>query len=169
MKRFNKEGFQVEEEHDPEAVLGSRSSTTGRAATFVYLFDRANNHHETEIKIESEAVRRILQGNLKHYPGYHWKSPSLSLFAPFQPLVHNWDKLTRIAGEKPDSEGSRNLKAILEAVQLSKEVKEYLDTRNPADDSVAFDFLWTIFPPGNSCCSRRRLCRRARCSSSKRC
>ncbi|KAI3323398.1 hypothetical protein HD806DRAFT_535223 [Xylariaceae sp. AK1471] len=148
MNRFNKEGFQVEEKHDPDALQGTQTNATGRVATFVYHFDRANRHIETEIKIESDAVRCVLQENLKHYPGYHWKNPSLSLFAPFQPLIHNWDTLLQATTEKPEDEGCTGLKAILDAVKTAKEVKEYFVTRDSADDSVAFDFLWTIFPPG---------------------
>jgi hypothetical protein len=149
MKRFNEAGFQIEEKHDPEALEGVKTPSTSSVATFILKFDREKKHYDTEIKIESEAVRSIFQEQLTQYPGYHWKSPSLSLFAPFQPLIHHWDVLTKLAEANSEDEGYAGLKEILDAVKASKEVKEYFDTRGSADDdSVAFNFLWTIFPPG---------------------
>ncbi|RYP12448.1 hypothetical protein DL765_007347 [Monosporascus sp. GIB2] len=148
MKRYNQEGFQVEEQHDPQALEDVETPTTSSVATFVFHFDRQKNHYDTEIKIESEAVRSILQERLKQYPGYHWMNPSLSIFAPFQPLIHNWDTLTNFAKMEPKDEGRVGLTEILNAVRVSKEVKEYFETRESEDNSVGFDFLWTIFPPG---------------------
>jgi hypothetical protein len=153
MKRFNNEGFLVEEEYDPKKLEGTKIPTANSVATVMLYFDPKKTHTETEIKIESGPVRKILQETLKHYPGYHWENPRLSIFAPFQPLIHNWDALTKASGENPDSQGCKDLKGILDAVKASKEVKEYFEARESldklkADNSVAFDFLWTIFPPG---------------------
>ncbi|KAJ3564177.1 hypothetical protein NPX13_g7934 [Xylaria arbuscula] len=148
MKRFNKEGFQIEEKHDPKALEDDQTNTTGRVATFVYHFSQTNNHYETQIKIESEPVRCLLQDQLENYPGYHWKNNALSLFSPFQPLIHNEKRLLQAIEANPDDEGCSGLLTILEAIKPLKEVKEYFDTRGSDDDSVAFDFLWTIFPPG---------------------
>lgn len=148
MKRYNTEGFQIEEAYDPKKLEGANPPKANSAATFMLYFDLKKNHTDTEMKIESAAVRSILQQKLKHYPGYHWENPRLSIYAPFMPLIHNWDTLVKATEEKPDDEGHKELKEILDAVKASKEVKEYFETRDSMGDSVSFDFLWTIFPPG---------------------
>ena len=153
MKRFNSEGFPVEEEYDPKMQEGIKIPTANSVATFMLYFDSKKTHTETEIKIESGPVRKILQKTLKHYPGYHWENPRLSIFAPFQPLIHNWDALTDASKENPQDQGCKDLKEILDAVKASKEVKEYFEARESIDKlktghSITFDFLWTIFPPG---------------------
>lgn len=153
MKRFNDEGFSVEEVYDPKRSEDAKLPATSSAATFMFYFDSKKNHIETEIKIESEDVRRVLQRTLKSYPGYHWENPRLSIFAPFQPLIHNWDDLVKVAEGEPESQGCIDLKEILDAVKASKEVREYFETRelmkrSKSEKSIVFDFLWSIFPPG---------------------
>jgi len=148
MKRYNNDGFMVEETYDPKRLEGSKPPDSNSAATVMLYFDRKKNHIETEIKIESSAVRAIFHRELKHYPGYHWENPRLSIYAPFAPILHNWDRLTKAAESYPGDQGCDDLKEVLNAVKSSKEVKEYFENRESMDETVTFDFLWTIFPPG---------------------
>ncbi|KAK2734956.1 ATPase [Colletotrichum kahawae] len=121
--------------------------------------DKLESPH-TEIKIESEAARKILQENLKHYPGYHWDNSNLSVFSPFEPFIHNLDVLEEAS--KADSDGARDLAEILDAAKKVYAVDAYLKTRNATIEEeirqgeqekvkeklMSFDILWSIFKPG---------------------
>ena len=148
MERYNEDGFLVEEAYDPKKLKSVKASGSKAAATVMLYFDTQGKHTDTEIKIESTAAKEILQKRLKHYPGYHWEGPRLSIFAPFKPLIYNWDGLVEETKVVPPTDGARDLDKLLTAVKGAQEVNEYFETRDAMDGSVSFEFLWTIFPPG---------------------
>ncbi|KAF7531090.1 hypothetical protein G7054_g9217 [Neopestalotiopsis clavispora] len=152
MDTYDEKGMPIQEPYDPaqfdKNLLKSEGST---AATFVYYFNRQKIQILTELKIESHEVKVILQKHLKHYPGYHWEIPQLSIFSPFEPLIHNWKALNEAVSANPEDKGHQDLAAILEAVKVSKDVKEYFQSDYNVERDVMevlFKYLWTIFPPG---------------------
>lgn len=149
MDTFDEKGMPIQEPYDPTQMNQSKLQASGTtAAILVYHFDRRKIQVGTELKIENDDVKNILQRHLKHYPRYHWEIPNLRIFSPFEPLIHNWEALTKAVTDNPGDRGHQDLAAILEAVKASKDVKEYFESDYAGEKEVLFDFLWTIFPPG---------------------
>ncbi|KAK6221587.1 hypothetical protein LQW54_001359 [Pestalotiopsis sp. IQ-011] len=151
MDTFDEKGMPIQEPYDPTQINQSKLQASGTtAATLIYYFDRRKIQMGTELKVESDEVKSILQKHLKHYPRFHWEIPNLRIFAPFEPLIHNWEALTKAVADNPDDKGHQDLAAILEAVKASKDVKEYFESESDyaGEKEVLFNFLWTIFPPG---------------------
>ncbi|KAF9870783.1 hypothetical protein CkaCkLH20_11682 [Colletotrichum karsti] len=147
-KVINESGFLVEEpyEHEAKKPETPKEEQSRTAATVIKYFDSRQVNYDTEIKIESAAAREILQEKLRHYPDFHWDNPNLSILTPFTPLVHNWDILEEAS--KGDTNGARDLAAILDAVKDTGGVKDYLEKQESTNDLVSFGLLWTVFKPG---------------------
>lgn len=158
-KVTSENGPQGEEPYEPDDKLESPQENVAASVIMHFNFPQ-NIHFSTEIKIESEAARKILQENLKHYPGYHWDNSNLSVFSPFEPFIHNLDVLEEAS--KADSDGARDLAEILDAAKKVYAVDAYLKTRNATIEEeirqgeqekvkeklMSFDILWSIFKPG---------------------
>jgi hypothetical protein len=153
--------------------------------TWLRVFDVINKYDHSEVEIESFELRNLLHVELAHDPRFHSQPDSLknsiTLTSPFEPLVHNWERLEALAITADDSAARKNLQrridrgvaensrndsalvvladeekrkkafadlgALLNQVRTTPELKPYFPVQRQRI-SVQFDYLWTIFPPG---------------------
>ena len=99
----------------------------------------------------------LLKTCLGHYPYHIFQGSPIPIDSPFEPLIHNWDKLERATKEKPkddiDKQARSDLKLLLDTISTSSgdpKVDEYFQIREiwKEQRSITFETLWTIFPPG---------------------
>lgn len=156
--------------------------------TWLRAFDDTHKYEHSEVEIGSFELRNLLHVELAHDPRFHSPSDSLknsiTLTSPFEPLVHNWERLEALAITPDDSaarkslqrridrgvvENSRHesalvvladeekrkkafadLAALLHQVRTTPELKPYFPAMEVQrqSQSIQFDYLWTIFRPG---------------------
>lgn len=110
----------------------------------------------SEIDIHDIGLWGLLGSELGHYPYHTFRGNPSTLRSPFQPLIHNWDKLQSISSEDVDddkAQSRRDLKLLLDTISAGSgddKLDRYLKTREVSQEqrTVTFDNLWTLFPPG---------------------
>ncbi|KAF8828469.1 hypothetical protein HHX47_DHR3000174 [Lentinula edodes] len=110
----------------------------------------------SELEITGIELRSLLKQLLQHYPYHIFLGDAVSISSPFECLVLNWDLLESEAqklGSTLDDQVARDdLKLLLATIKESSDPKleDYFRIRDhlKASNSITFDTLWTIFPPG---------------------
>lgn len=111
----------------------------------------------SEIDIHDNGLWELLKLKLGYYPYHTFQGKPTTLKSPYEPLVHNWDKLRSLANEEVDDEDAqkarKDLGLLLDTILSGsgdEKLDRYLKTREAAknQDTVTFDNLWTLFPPG---------------------
>ncbi|KAK3319660.1 putative 26S protease regulatory subunit [Cercophora scortea] len=122
------------------------------AYTFRRVYDPASGEKGaySELEIEDPALIQVLKNEIGKYPGVNLDSGIIAMQNPFSPLVHNWEKLNKRAGQDPESQTSQDLSSLLDRVQTAPELQDYFKVResNLASKVVTFNTLWTVFVPG---------------------
>ncbi|KAI9845158.1 MAG: hypothetical protein M1837_005043 [Sclerophora amabilis] len=129
------------------------------AFIFRKVQDEQGKFWYSEVEIKSVDLQQLLRTNLMHYPGHYWEGDVVTIIDPFSPLVHNWDKLQKVANEEvanfseEDKQVRSDLKLLLNIVSTSsgvdklgkyfKERERYTHNR-----TITYDALWTLFAPG---------------------
>ncbi|KAJ3835210.1 AAA family ATPase [Lentinula raphanica] len=151
----DRKDFPVE---DPAASApGSKATTT--TVTYAFLlrkFVYFSEEPTSELEITGIELRNLLKGLLRHYPYHIFIGETVSISSPYECLVLNWDLLeeeARKQGTTADDQIARNdLKLLLETISDTSDPKleDYFWTRPhlKETESITFDTLWTIFPPG---------------------
>ena len=90
-----------------------------------------------------------------------WTGQRVFLGGSFAELVCHWDSLKDARSLRPDDSPQRrqarlDLGKVLEYVQGSKDLGSYFKTRETNLESkvIAYEFLWTLFPPGSEVVSK---------------
>lgn len=110
-----------------------------------------------ELEIYGEELRLLLKSLLRHYPYHLFLGEKVTLVSPYEPLILNWDLLSREAekevSDKKDQIARSDLRLLLGKLQEvpgDKKLDEYFKTQKSlkSSRSITFDTLWTIFAPG---------------------
>ncbi|KAL9625328.1 MAG: hypothetical protein Q9160_000391 [Pyrenula sp. 1 TL-2023] len=128
---------------------------------YVSLLRRTISEHGAnygDIEIYTSGLRNILQRLLRHYPYHYFMGDTVKIPSPYEPLILNWDTLWEESGKEDTDEKEKqarsDLRELLEKL-LSGSGSAQLDSYMQARDSlqrqntITFDALWTIFPPGS--------------------
>lgn len=153
------------------------------AMTLLRPFDMASKYAYSMITIEDEGLRALLYQALSHYPFYGHRGP-LTLTSKFEPIIHNWsliwdlivddESIPAVADLLEDihsadstsflvplknrdklQEARLDLVKLLELVRDTPGLKDLFNALQKNDfDSISFEHLWAIFPPGDLVFSR---------------
>lgn len=162
---------------NPEDV---NARSVGYAMTYLRAFDEAGRYAYSILTIEDDGLKALLYYFLSHHPSCsHWEQ--MSFASKFEPLIHNWSRLNDLVengisdatvenfSAAPSSRcvplkdaNVRNqaiayLKELLQQVKETPGLETYFNgARETQDkvDSITFEYLWTIFPPGEVVISR---------------
>ncbi|EXJ82358.1 hypothetical protein A1O3_06171 [Capronia epimyces CBS 606.96] len=94
-----------------------------------------------------------------HYPFHIFRGAPTTLYSPYEALVLNWEKLeeavkvTTATDNATDKQARSDLKLLLDTISSSSgdaRIDKYFKIRDSckSQQSVTFENLWTIFPPG---------------------
>jgi hypothetical protein len=126
------------------------------AFIFRKVMTSSNMLHHSEIDILSHDLIQLLEKHVTHFPKYIWEEKHVQLFAPFAPLIYEWNHLVQLSNKghsfyKYYSSGVKDdLKLLLAHIEKCDELVRYFATRDSNQTSrlVTFDTLWTLFAPG---------------------
>ncbi|GAP93213.1 putative phd-finger domain-containing protein [Rosellinia necatrix] len=115
--------------------------------------------NESEINITSPDLWDLLKTHLRWYPYHIFSDAPVTLSSPYEPIIFCWDKLLEVAssdGAVNDRRARDDLKLLLDTISGGHSGDEKLDKffrirgnyKNQEQETVQFDDLWTIFPPG---------------------
>lgn len=132
------------------------------AFTWSRGFDTDNKYLYTEVEIQSKTLAELLKASLTHHMDFPHHDRVIRLRSPFKAVVHNWTKLLDEAKPHLDEDDEHNtaredLKRLMDQVSSSTELKQYFRDLDPSkpSETVSFELLWTIFPPGCLVYSKR--------------
>ena len=119
--------------------------------------DTEDNSGELELNGTEllQIISNVLQA--RSYENWHLYNSPLMVESPYEPLLHSWTALREEAnkeGSTPqDTRGRSDLKLLLDAITKGSgdpRLDQYFQTRDnlAKSDSITFNTLWTIFPPG---------------------
>lgn len=195
--RYNNEGVEtMEDVSDNSPPMPEQPRKQNDLPDLIWLraFDDKHKYTHSEVEVESFELRNLLHIELAHDPRFHSPSDSLknsiTLTSPFEPLVHNWERLDSLANAGYDSDAWKSLQrriseidprndkevehsphtsalvvladekntkkafadlaALLNQVRTTPELKAYflaMEVQRQSQ-SIQFEHLWTIFPPG---------------------
>ncbi|SPN99714.1 uncharacterized protein DNG_02565 [Cephalotrichum gorgonifer] len=110
------------------------------------------------IDIKDPQLWALLKSHLEWYPDHVFRGPPVTLHSPYEAIVYSWDALKEAANEKPANEDDKrardDLELLLGAIGGGSSGDAKLDNYFKArdvyriNDTIAFQDLWTIFPPG---------------------
>lgn len=151
--KYDAEKDDLEETVLDKATIGEKKpSYNDHAFVWKRIWEKGKNDSRIEVVIGDAELKGLLGHNLKDLPG-HRDGEQITFREPFFPLVHSWQRLQDVANSKAGEQVSNaeaDLKRLLELVQASKCLKPYFDGLDnyTKDKTMAWEFLWTIFPPG---------------------
>ena len=120
----------------------------------VETFSENNNG---ELEIVSRDLWNLLKNLLSHCPDHTFQGDAVTIFSPYETLIFNWEKLETaakvVSTDEKDRQARMDLKLLLDTISNGSgdpKLDKYFKIRdsNREQRSVAFDSLWTIFPPG---------------------
>jgi hypothetical protein len=112
----------------------------------------------SEIDIVNPDLWELLQGHLGDYPWHTFRGSPVTLHSPFETLIFEWDALKKAAAQAPkdeqDKQAREDLGLLLDVISGGSsgdaKLDKYFKVRDVyvKQETVQFDDLWTIFPPG---------------------
>ncbi|KAF6802117.1 AAA family [Colletotrichum sojae] len=113
----------------------------------------------SEIDIVSEDLWNLLKKHLGHFPYHIFREDPVTLSSPYDHIVHQYDDLLAEA-EKAEEDGEnkqarKDLKLLLDTIRTSsgdEKLDKYFKMRpnykKQTPNTIQFEDLWTVFPPG---------------------
>ncbi|KAI0909040.1 P-loop containing nucleoside triphosphate hydrolase protein [Ustulina deusta] len=100
------------------------------------------------IVIQSPLLKNVLHDVLKDYPGVTTTLSRLIFCAPFTPFVHRRQQLVEALNREQDEETKNHLTLLKDV--LYDELKDVITATDDYTKNkvVAFEQIWSIFPPG---------------------
>ena len=171
----DKYGFENEKDDKPYVEESSTEKSEAlkegqpKAAEVMRYFKKDKTYSRTIITILSSGLNDLLIWALSLDPRInHGRSSSKQRFSsPFEPVIQHWQKLEELtdpdAVRKALADGAeykdncteeavaKDMKMFLEIVQYTPDIRPYFRTERDLqkrEQSVTFEMLWTIFPPG---------------------
>ncbi|KAK3399130.1 hypothetical protein B0T20DRAFT_497259 [Sordaria brevicollis] len=114
----------------------------------------------SEIDIISPDLWDLLKKHLAATPRHLFRGQPITMYSPFETFVHNFDLLEKVAAEvnEQDSEEQKQARKDLQLLlgvisggsSGDEKLNKYFKMRDSylRDNTIQFDDLWTIFPPG---------------------
>ena len=142
---------------DPSPTSPHPTDTPHAFTLRKFLYEDAEDN-DGEIDVINPSLWDLLKGLLGHYPRHIFRGPPVTLKSPYEPLILYWDKLERATKQTPKDENDKqarlDLQVLLDAISSSSgdpKLDKYFKMRdsNKEQNSVTFETLWTIFPPGS--------------------
>ncbi|KAM6522120.1 hypothetical protein FALCPG4_011808 [Fusarium falciforme] len=99
--------------------------------------------------IQSPYLKRVLGKVFDGYPGVFCGVSRLKFHAPFECFVHRWDKFSAAKDDTAYDEATREHVTLLYNI-MKEELGEIIQLREDyfKNRAVAFEHIWTLFPPG---------------------
>ena len=119
------------------------------------------SNDSSEIDIISVGLWDLLKKHLAATPRHLFRGQPITIYSPFETFVHNFDFLQTVATEVNEQENEqeqqarRDLQLLLGVISDGssgdEKLNKYFKMRDSylSDDTIQFDDLWTIFPPGS--------------------
>ncbi|KAM0434029.1 hypothetical protein ACHAPT_003973 [Fusarium lateritium] len=99
--------------------------------------------------IQSPYLKRVLGKVFDGYPGIFCGVSRLKFHAPFECFVHRWDRFSAAKDDMAYDEQTREHVTLLYKI-MKEELGEIIQLREDyfKNRAVAFEHIWTLFPPG---------------------
>ncbi|KAI9711042.1 MAG: hypothetical protein M1820_002480 [Bogoriella megaspora] len=133
--------------------IKSKGSEPSPAYAFTWLrsFDLNQKYESAQAKINSPELEELIKNTCRAS-----SSTNFSTFTGnFDPLVWDWNKLEDAIKEREvDNDATKvarsDLSLLLDQVKSTQELQRYFERRDEwaKNGEIEFDFLWTLFPPG---------------------
>ncbi|KAI0126120.1 hypothetical protein BJ170DRAFT_725951 [Xylariales sp. AK1849] len=122
------------------------------AFCIVRLFDSDNEHSYTRLYVNPQPLSKLLYDVIGNYPGDPIDADDVQIEAPYHSLFYYREQLEAVGLErfKDDEESLSQLKLLLEWIKTHFEHDIAAHNRCMAGDlrAIAYERLWTLFPPG---------------------
>ncbi|KAK7981177.1 hypothetical protein PG989_013634 [Apiospora arundinis] len=114
----------------------------------------------SEIDISNPDLWELLKEHLGWFPNHIFRGSAVTLYSPFQPFIFEWKALWEAALKDPegdkDKQAREDLALLLQTisnghsgdVNLDRYFKAMPSYMTPGAETVQFQDLWTVFPPG---------------------
>lgn len=123
------------------------------------MHDKFSDEEDTsEIDIINLNLWELLREHLGSHPYHFFRGSPVTLFSPFEAIIHEWKTLEKAAAQSPkddeDRQAREDLKTLLNIISCGSsgdaKLDKYFKVRDLSleESTVQFDDLWTIFPPG---------------------
>ncbi|KAF4453067.1 hypothetical protein F53441_4298 [Fusarium austroafricanum] len=101
------------------------------------------------IVVQSPYLKRVLGKVFKDYPGIVTNVSRLKFMSNFACFVHRWDQFTAAKDDPEYDDITREHVALLHKI-MREELGEIIQLREDyfKNRAVAFEHVWTLFPPG---------------------
>ncbi|KAI3341419.1 hypothetical protein F4824DRAFT_448835 [Ustulina deusta] len=157
-KRDN-EGEPIESEGELPTTKEEDTSTHAFVLKRIIFDSTSRRDNESEINITNPDLWNLLKMHLRWYPYHIFSDSPVTLSSPYEPIVFSWDQLLEVAsspGADSDRQAKDDLKLLLDTISGGSSGDEKLDKffkirdnyKNQQQETIQFDDLWTIFPPG---------------------
>ena len=142
----------------PQSSPKASEEKEARAFTYRKIIDKDEPGTESyEIVIEDGALNNTIHEAARQVypPRFYsaWHTVPWVISRPLKPLVHCYDKLEQGSVPNPDDDPAtqgrkEDVRLLLEYVRNTKELVNYFKMRKESPKTIAFRYLWTLFPPG---------------------
>ena len=117
-------------------------------------------HNTSEIDIISLDLWALLKKHLGHYPYHTFRDLPITLYSPYEHIVFQFDDLHAVATETSEDEAEKrarlDLSLLLDTISGGSSGDEKLDKyfkmrstyKKQQPETIQFEDLWTVFPPG---------------------
>ncbi|KAH6987874.1 P-loop containing nucleoside triphosphate hydrolase protein [Ilyonectria sp. MPI-CAGE-AT-0026] len=101
------------------------------------------------IIIQSPYLKRVLGKVFEGYPGVVTEVSRLKFHAPFECFVHRWDRFAAAKDDAAHDDLTREHIGLLYTI-MKEELGDIIQLREDyfKNRAVAFEHVWTLFPPG---------------------
>ncbi|RYP48745.1 hypothetical protein DL768_005402 [Monosporascus sp. mg162] len=115
--------------------------------------------NSSEIDITSPDLWALLKEHLGHYPYHIFRDSPVTLSSPYEPIVFQFDDLRKAAKPSEDDkkkQAREDLALLLDTIsggssgdeKLDKYFKMRSNYKKQRPETIQFEDLWTVFPPG---------------------
>lgn len=127
------------------------------AFTWLRKFDETRKYTTTKVTIDSPVLEKLIRETCRVSALSNFKN----LTPKFEQLIWDWDDLMKASEEREGDTDEKkqariDLELLLDKVKSSSELQSYFEKRDQwiENKEIAYDWLWTLFPPGEMVCSK---------------
>ncbi|KAF3015628.1 hypothetical protein E8E14_011058 [Neopestalotiopsis sp. 37M] len=166
-KTFRDKNFNPKKHHE-RRIINKSQSQKGQQAFVLRKFEgiSISRSLSAELTITNPHLGTLLQSVIKSYTLHPLRQGMLNVISPFCALVHNWDALEAETSKEGSTEEDQTARSDLHLLLLQlrewsgdDSLDSYMKMRSDlvSADSITFEALWTIFPPGTLVYSKKFL------------
>ncbi|KAH6697478.1 hypothetical protein F5X68DRAFT_257633 [Plectosphaerella plurivora] len=153
------EKSKVTKSKDEEQIDRDKFAFILRKNIYENKFSPYQTPNGSEIDILSKDLWSLLKQHLGHYPYHIFREDPVTLASPYEHIVFHFDELNVEADKASEDEEKKlartDLKLLLDTIRTSsgdEKLDKYFKIRpnykKPNPNTIQFDDLWTVFPPG---------------------